>query len=130
MNIRLFKAEDYQTLSEWWDEFPDEPKPALAELPVTSFVVHKDERPLAFMSMFVSNGDWVMLEGLIADPDLHKDERRSAVEELVSHCYSMARDAKARRVLGVTMRESLAKRYTELGMSIRKTNVFLLERVL
>ena len=128
--IRLVKPKDLIPMSEWWrlhklqpaqvEDFPND----------SSFIICSDGIPMASIVAYLTNGEFVFLEGLIVDPRLDKRMRKRVVEELVFYCYGFAKNRGYKRVLCMTSNEKLAKRYTELGGKVKMEGNFLLEKIL
>lgn len=111
MNIRNFKSSDYPLIKSWFKDGPE-----LEQMPEeSSFVLEVENKPQACVSVFLTNTNIAYFENLIANPKFKKSERKEAIQKLMEHAWSFAKDKGYKYAVGFTLYEKLAARHLEMG---------------
>lgn len=115
--IRVFDAtRDYNEVCRWWAE-AGEPRPPLEIIPRTTFILENNvSAPWICLSLIQFNVSQVAWSaGLVSNPDLPREGRKEAVKQLWDFVAGYAKNLGYKSLMCVAPRESLEKRYKEMG---------------
>ena len=84
--FRTLKEEDYKTICAWWKwwRWTPLPKTALPDNAKSGFMVEKNNKPIVAGFIYETNSASVLLEWIVSDPEYRDNDRREAVELLIT----------------------------------------------
>lgn len=90
--IEQFNPErHYGAIEAWWSRWHDSPAPPVNCLPPTTFVAMRGERPIAAVSLYLTNADMAQLAFPIGDPDCPSKIAGFALKGAISAAMTFAR---------------------------------------
>ncbi len=100
----------------WW-KAAGEIAPNEGMLPLEStFIAILDGQPAAAMTIYLTNTfEVAYVENFIGNPELKGTSRKEAALQLTYHIANFARSRGYKRLVGMTCKDALKKRYQELG---------------
>ena len=84
---RDLKESDWETLLKWWDSWPDWTAPSKDFLPdngTGGIMIEKNNKPIVAGFIYETNSASVLLEWIVSDPEYRDNDRREAVELLIT----------------------------------------------
>lgn len=118
MNIRSYKNSDYGEIWKWWieqNEIPPLPDMMPEE---SSFVFEFDGVPILAVALYLTNTKEVCyIENLVGNPKFKSPARKNALAMLIDHLEKFAKEKGFKRLIMLSYRDGLKKRYQELGYS-------------
>jgi hypothetical protein len=114
--VRHYRNEEFETIHQWWLA-AREPAPLPGMMPPDStFVVELNDAPIVAVTIYLTNTPEVAyVENLISSPQLDADTRALAVECLNAYIGKFARARGYKRLMCMSEKAALMKRYKELG---------------
>ena len=95
LKSRLLKDEDWDTLCKWWESWPDWVNPPKTFLPDNGkggLMIEKKGRPVCAGFLYMTNSDAVLLEWIVSDPEYREDNRKQALELLITGAEEIIKD--------------------------------------
>lgn len=128
-NIRNFDKSDFDMIKAWW-KAAKEPHPPIEYLPEdTTFIYSINNVPVYSITVYLTNcKEIAFLENFIKNPEYKNDSTHS--QNFINYIYDFVRDSGYKKVIGMTDKEKLVKRYKELGMKKISENFYSLVREL
>jgi len=132
ITIRNYKDEDFQMISEWWNE-AKELGPLPGMMPEeSSFVLEWDGNPIAALTALETNTKSISyIEGFIGNP---KPEFKSIRKELApllwNHAFNYLKNKGFERTICYAGNEKLIQRYEQFGMTALSSGYTALAREL
>ena len=86
LKARQLKDSDWETLTAWWDSWPDWVSPSKDFLPdncTGGLMIQKNNKPIVAGFLYFTNSKSVLLEWIISDPNYKETDRQEAVELLI-----------------------------------------------
>lgn len=113
--VRPYEADDYLMIASWWREH-QEIGPTEAMLPVEStFIVEQNKMPVLCATLYLTNTkEFCIVDNLVANPNV-KEKRKHAVEVMDEHLVMVAKKLGYKKLLCMTEKPVLKKRYMEFG---------------
>ena len=126
--IRNYRKTDYDVINSWWlgqGEMPPESDMMPED---SSFVCEIGGAPALAVTVYLTNSKaFAMTDNFVGAPALKGPLRREAAQALSNHIADFARRQGYKRLFCMCYRESLEKRYNELGYrtTIRNVTTFV-----
>jgi len=131
MQLRNFKANDYEELVRWSNAASIPPPPPGTFLEASTYLIEGPNGLVATLTWYPQPTlEFAILEGLLSNPDVPKRLRRQAVNRLAAHVEKVAKSCGYKRLLCLAPNESLARRYEQLGYTVTLGGVFTLVKTL
>lgn len=116
LNIRNYKASEYEMIDSWWKK-AEEIGPTRDMLPEEStFILELNGTPWVCMTVYLTNSkEIVWFENLASNPEVSAAGRKEAVNFLIKFCEDFARNKGYKKALAMSATESVTNRYQEIG---------------
>lgn len=115
--IRHYNDSEYQTIRSWWTDLNEVP-PLQDMLPEeSSYIFEVDGQPSICVTLYLTNSKaFCMIDNLICSPLFkEKGQRREAIELFKNYIDGVVKEKGFARILCMTEKPALKKRYMELG---------------
>lgn len=110
MKTREFTDQDLYYVNTWLGQ-RDRPPVAREDLPKAGWsVVDDNDRPVGSVFMRMVEGDLAIMDSMINDPGQTKQSRHKINDRLFLQCLKMAKEAKLKGLLGMSLDEGTLKR--------------------
>jgi hypothetical protein len=131
MNIRIFKKEDYDTISKWWDQYEDwEPAPLNMLLYGTGFVAEDKKDLLAAVWCFDTKTPLHIMEWTVGNPNIEWKKRAEAVDKVIDAGIKECKESGASVILTMTKHPRLIERLNNKEFQVTDKNMtHLIRRV-
>ena len=86
LNIRRLRESDWETLVQWWNEWPEwvnPPKDFLPDNGVGGLMVEKNNLPIVAGFIYFTNSKGALLEWIVSNPKYKERDRKDAIELLI-----------------------------------------------
>ena len=120
---RNLDENDWDTLVSWWDKWPDWKTPSKDFLPnngTGGIMIEKNKEPIVAGFLYFTNSKAVLLEWIISNPDYREDDRKEAVELLITEAESICKDAGNRYMFTIGRNKQLIRTHEKLGWFVDK----------
>ena len=120
-NIRPVKAEDYDTLIEWWESYDHMLVPNQELLPENGqmgLAIEKDGRMIAAAFVYLTNSDMGYIDFMVSDPGYKGRDRFEMITMLIEACSELAIELGCRIIWAMTTYDGVIKRCKELNYDI------------
>lgn len=118
VNIRPFRNTDFEMICSWWEFYGAVPPIAGMMCEDGTFILELGTEPVMTLSVLLTQSKEISyFEGYCAKPGLSKENSNDCGNILWDHCYKYLRDKGYKRVIIFTDKDSLARRYMDLGMT-------------
>ncbi|MES2355615.1 MAG: hypothetical protein V4568_14695 [Pseudomonadota bacterium] len=116
ISIRPYHEADWRMVDEWWGS-TGEVHPLPSMMPTdSSFIAEVGGVPALAVTVYLTNSTEVAyVENFIGNPSLSGESRRAAASVLADYISVFAKSLGHKRLVCMTEKESLVKRYKELG---------------
>ena len=121
LNIRMLKDSDWNTLVEWWDAWPDwvnPPKEFLPDNGKGGFMVEKEGKPICAGFIYLTNSDAVLLEWLVSDPEYREDDRKDALELLITGAEAACKEIGKKYMFTIGRNKNLINTHKKLRWKV------------
>tara|TARA_R110000822_G_scaffold32570_12_gene93288 strand:+ start:983 stop:1393 length:411 start_codon:yes stop_codon:yes gene_type:complete len=122
LNIRKLEESDWDTLVSWWLKWRywkvAPPKDFLPDNGTGGFMVEKNNKPIVSGFMYFTNSKGVLLEWIVSNPDYKDDDRKEALELLISTAEDFIRQAGKSYIFSIGRNASLIETHKKLGYSV------------
>ena len=115
--IRNYKKDEYAMILGWWNDC-QEVAPLPEMLPEEStFILDVNDQPTICVTVYLTNSKtFCMVDNLICNPAFRDSKlRRKAVEVMNGYVDCFAKEKGFERILCMTEKNALKRRYMELG---------------
>ncbi|MAB58997.1 MAG: hypothetical protein CMO46_00470 [Verrucomicrobiales bacterium] len=124
LKARQLKDSDWETLTAWWDSWPDWVSPSKDFLPdngTGGLMIQKNNKPIVAGFLYFTNSKSVLLEWIISDPKYKDNDRQEAVELLIKTAEKVCKDADKKYMFSIGRNKNLMKIHEKIGWNIDKT---------
>lgn len=124
MNIRRLTESDWDTLVSWWDawdEWAAPPKEFLPDNGTGGFMVESDDIPIVAGFVYMTNSKAALLEWIISNPDYRNDDRKQAVELLITAVERVLKDHGIKFIFSIGRNKHLIETHKKLGWTVDET---------
>tara|TARA_R110000803_G_scaffold149741_1_gene215206 strand:- start:7879 stop:8289 length:411 start_codon:yes stop_codon:yes gene_type:complete len=122
LNIRKLEESDWDTLVSWWLKWRywkvAPPKDFLPDNGTGGFMVEKNNKPIVSGFMYFTNSKGVLLEWIVSNPDYKDDDRKEALELLISTAEDFIKQAGKSYIFSIGRNASLIETHKKLGYSV------------
>lgn len=124
LKARQLKDSDWETLTAWWDSWPDWVSPSKDFLPdngTGGLMIQKNNKPIVAGFLYFTNSKSVLLEWIISDPKYKDNDRREAVELLIKTAEKVCKDADKKYMFSIGRNKNLMEIHEKIGWNVDKT---------
>lgn len=131
LKTRHYKPSDFKTISSWWTQ-RNEPGPNEGMLPSeTTLIVEYKGIPAVCLSIYFTNSKEISyLENVCTNPNIKKEIRQTLLELLTKFAFGFAKDHGYKRMIVLSYKDKVKKRYEQIGFTKTIDNVSTYVRVL
>ena len=123
LNIRRLTENDWDTLTNWWESWPDWVPPAKEFLPDNGkggLMVEKNNKPIVAGFLYLTNSNAVLLEWIISNPNYKNDDKKQAIELLITGCENVCKKLGYKYMFSIGRNKGLMKTHEKLGWQVDK----------
>jgi hypothetical protein len=123
LKARQLKDSDWETLTAWWDSWPDWVSPSKDFLPdngAGGLMIQKNNKPIVAGFLYFTNSKSVLLEWIISDPNYKETDRQEAVELLIKTAEKVCKDAGKKYMFSIGRNKNLIKLHEKIGWNVDK----------
>jgi len=123
LKARQLKDSDWETLTAWWDSWPDWVSPSKDFLPdngTGGLMIQKNNKPIVAGFLYFTNSKSVLLEWIISDPNYKEIDRQEAVELLIKTAEKVCKDAGKKYMFSIGRNKNLIKLHEKIGWNVDK----------
>lgn len=124
LKARQLKDSDWETLTAWWDSWPEWVSPSKDFLPdngTGGLMIQKNNKPIVAGFLYFTNSKSVLLEWIISDPKYKDNDRLEAVELLIKTAEKVCKDADKKYMFSIGRNKNLMKIHEKIGWNVDKT---------
>ena len=130
LNLRRFKKEDLKTIEKWWESWPGWKSPGEGFLPDTGVVVTANDKLVMAGFIYLTNAKVALLEWIISDPDYRENNRKQALELLVTGGEEIIKSLGYTFCFSICRSKNLGETYKKLGWHEDKDPSFEFVKIL
>ena len=123
LKARQLKDSDWETLTAWWDSWPDwvsTSKDFLPDNGTGGLMIQKNNKPIVAGFLYFTNSKSVLLEWIISDPNYKDTDRQEAVELLIKTAEKVCKDAGKKYMFSIGRNKNLIKLHEKIGWNVDK----------
>ncbi len=120
LNIRKLKQGDLTFIRKWWEAWPEWVSPTDDFLPETGVVVENNNKPVAAGFIYLTNAKVALLEWIISDPEYREDNRKQALELLITGAEEIIKDLGYKYSFSICRHKGLIETHKKLGWHVDK----------
>jgi hypothetical protein len=123
LKARQLKDSDWETLTAWWNSWPDWVSPSKDFLPdngTGGLMIQKNNKPIVAGFLYFTNSKSVLLEWIISDPNYKETDRQEAVELLIKTAEKVCKDAGKKYMFSIGRNKNLIKLHEKIGWNVDK----------
>jgi len=118
LNIRKLKQGDLTFIKKWWEAWPEWVSPSDDFLPETGVVVENNKKPVAAGFIYLTNAKVALLEWIISDPEYREDNRKQALELLITGAEEIIKDLGYKYSFSICRHKGLIETHKKLGWHV------------
>ena len=133
LNIRRLKETDWETLCEWWKEWPMWEPPALEFLPDNGkggLMVERNGKPVMAGFIYLTNSKTALLEWIVSNPKYRESDRKQAIELLITGAENLVKSLDYKYLFAVMQHKGLIETHEKLGWVADTKHSYELTKVL
>lgn len=121
--VRPYEADDFLMITSWWREH-EEIGPTEAMLPLEStYIVEQNKVPVLCATLYLTNSkEFCLVDNLVANPNV-TEKRMKAMDVMDEHLCMVAKKLGYKKLLCMTEKPVLKKRYMEFGYNPTLENI-------
>ena len=104
-------------LCEWWTEWKW-PAVPVSLLPKNGIVVYEEETPVCAGFMYLTDSDWGIMEWIVGNPWVSKEERHNGLDCLIQDLILVAKSNAKKAIFSSVNHPSLIDAYSRNGMIV------------
>ena len=115
---RDLKESDWDTLTSWWDAWPDWTNPSKDFLPENGtggIMIEKDNIPIVAGFIYATNSASVLLEWIISNPNYRDRDRKKAIEMLITEAEELTKKMGYKYMFTIGRNKHLIETHRKLG---------------
>ena len=124
LNIRRLTENDWDTLTHWWDAWPEwtaPPKDFLPENGKGGLMVEKNNNSVMAGFLYLTNSKTALLEWIISDPNYRDNDRKQALELLITASEEVCKELGYKYVFSICRNKNLINTHRKLGWNVDDT---------
>lgn len=121
MNIRLYKKEDYNMISNWWIAANEPPPPSEMLTDDSTFILEIDNQPMISVMLLLTNTKLAWVTSFVKNPEFKNSKEAS--KAIVEYAENFAKEKGYTTTLMFAYTEKLKKRYQDLGYINSANNI-------
>jgi len=123
LNIRKLKQEDWDTLTKLWNMWPEwknkfPTKELLPENGTGGYIVEKNNIPIVAGFLYTTNSKVAWIEWIVSNKDYREDDRKQALELLISGIEHVAISSGFNIILSVARNKGLINTFKDLKYTV------------
>ena len=121
MKLRTLTEQDWDTLCNWWEAWPEWVNPPKSFLPDNGkggFMVEKEGKPICAGFIYLTNSDAVLLEWIVSDPGYRENDRKDALELLITGAEAACKEIGKKHMFTIGRNRHLIDTHKKLGWSV------------
>lgn len=121
LEVRKLEETDWDTLVKWWDSWPkwvNPPKGFLPDNGTGGLMVYKENTPIVAGFLYFTNSDGVLLEWIVSNPEYREQDRKEALEILISTAEETCRLAGKKHMFSIGRNKHLINTHKKLGWTV------------
>ena len=118
MNIRRLTDKDWDTLSSWWNSWPEWESPVKDFLPENGkggLIVEINDIPVVAGFIYLTNSKTALLEWIVSNPEYRESDRDEAIELLISEAEAVIKSLGYKYTFAVMQHKKLIQTHEKLG---------------
>lgn len=115
---RNLNKSDWDTLTSWWDAWPDWTSPGKDFLPENGtggIMIEKDNIPIVAGFIYETNSASVLLEWIISNPEYKDTDRQDAIEMLITEAEKLTKKLGYKYMFTIGRNKNLIETHRKLG---------------
>ena len=124
LEVRKLEETDWDTLVKWWDSWPEWVNPPKSFLPdngTGGLMVYKKNTLIVAGFLYFTNSDGVLLEWIVSNPEYREEDRKEALEILISTAEETCRLAGKKHMFSIGRNKHLINTHKKLGWTVDKS---------
>lgn len=121
MKLRTLTEQDWDTLCNWWEAWPkwvNPPKSFLPDNGKGGFMVEKEGKPICAGFIYLTNSDAVLLEWIVSDPEYREDDRKDALELLITGAEAACKEIGKKYMFTIGRNKNLINTHKKLRWNV------------
>jgi hypothetical protein len=121
MKLRTLTEQDWDTLCNWWEAWPEWVNPPKSFLPDNGkggFMVEKEGKPICAGFIYLTNSDAVLLEWIVSDPEYREDDRKDALELLITGAEAACKEIGKKYMFTIGRNKNLINTHKKLRWNV------------
>ena len=121
MKLRTLTEQDWDTLCNWWEAWPkwvNPPKSFLPDNGKGGFMVEKEGKPICAGFIYLTNSDAVLLEWIVSDPEYREDDRKDALELLITGAEAACKELGKKYMFTIGRNKNLINTHKKLRWNV------------
>ena len=121
MKLRTLTEQDWNTLCNWWEAWPkwvNPPKSFLPDNGKGGFMVEKEGKPICAGFIYLTNSDAVLLEWIVSDPEYREDDRKDALELLITGAEAACKEIGKKYMFTIGRNKNLINTHKKLRWNV------------
>ena len=109
---------DWDTLTKWWEKWPNWPTPEKGFLPNDGkggIMIEKNSKPIVAGFLYQTNSNAVLLEWIVSDPEYRESDRQEAVELLIKEAEKICKEWGYLHMFTIGRNKNLIETHKQLG---------------
>jgi len=118
LEVRPLTGLDWDTLTSWWDAWPDWSSPSKEFLPNNGrggLMVEKNGEPIVAGFIYETNSMSVLLEWIVSNPEYREDDRGEAIELLIIEAEKFTKELGYKYMFSIGRNKHLMDTHKKLG---------------
>ena len=118
---RDLNKEDWDTLTSWWNAWPNWTTPGKDFLPANGtggIMIERNEECIAAGFLYKTNSNVIILEWIVSNPKYRDTDRQDAIEMLITEAEKLTKKMGYQYMFTIGRNKNLIETHRKLGWSI------------